>query len=245
MKRIILILGLTLLFNFSYGQASHVNMETFSGGDGQLGMAFAEMRKKKDLVSDLPTVGSVYIDDQFLPCKVYFDNDLVGDFYYRHNAYNDEIEIKDTQFVEEAESSLATIKELKLVDPIGDKELSLKTYKNKQGEVRNGYLYLLTDGDNYKLFTKNNVKYTEGTHAISSMVRDTPNKFSQFTEYYFVAKDGKVAEYISNRKNDFLKLLDKETRQDVQNFMKKEKINLKDEADLIAVFNHLNAMASS
>ncbi len=245
MKRIVLILGLTLLFNFSYGQgASAVNLESFSG-QGQMGSVFAEMRKKKGIETDLPTVGSVYIDEKFLPCKIYYDSDLVGDFYYRHNAYNDEIEIKDTQFVEEAESSLATIKELTLVDPIGDKELSLKAYKNKQGEVRNGYLYLLNDGTNYKLYTKNNVKYTEGTHAISSMVRDTPNKFSQFTEYYFVTKDGKVAEYISNRKNDFLKSFDKEVRQDLQNFIKAEKINLKEEADLITVFNHLNSLVSS
>jgi hypothetical protein len=244
MKKIVLILGLTLLFNFSFGQGQAVNMESF-GGQGQMGSVFADMRKKKGIVSDLPTVGSVYIDEQFLPCKIYFEKDLIGDFYYRHNAYNDEIEIKDTQLGEEAESSLATIKELTLIDPDGNKELSLKTYENKKGEVRNGYLYLLNDGSTYELYTKNNVKFTEGTHAISSMVRDTPNKFSQFAEYYFIGKEDKVAHYIGTKKSDFLKSFDKETRQDLQNYIKKEKINLRDEADLIQVFNYLNAKASS
>jgi hypothetical protein len=243
MNKIIYIVVLALSFHFVHGQQP-VNLESF-GGQGQMGSLFAEMRKKRGIVSDLPTVGSVYINEQFLPCKIYFDKDLIGDFYYRHNAYNDEIEIKDTQLAEEPESSLATIKDLTLIDPIGNKELSLKTYNNKQGEIRNGYLYLLNDGTKYQLYTKNNVKFTEGTHAISSMVRDTPNKFSQFAEYYFVGNDDKVAQYIGTKKSDFIKSFDKETRQELQNFIKKEKINLRDEADLIQVFNYLNSKASS
>lgn len=241
MKKILSLLAIVIASNFALGQGTSFNMERFNG-PGQIGVVFAEMRKKKDIVSDLQTVGSVYIDEQFMPCKVYYESDFIGDFYYRHNAYNDEIEIKDTQFAEEPESSLATIKELKLIDPSGNKELSLKPYENKKGEVRNGYLYLLMNGSKYDLFTKNNVKYTEGTHAVSSMVRNTPNKFSHFSEFYFIGKEEKVAHYIGTKKGDFIKSFDKGLRDKLSAFIKEENISLKEEADLIRTFEYLNSL---
>ena len=234
--------SLIFLFSISmFGQGSAVNMERFSGM-GAGGEFFAEMRKKKDFKSDLPTVGSIYIDETFLPCKVYYEDDLVGDFFYRHNAFNDEIEIKDTQLAEEPESSLMTIKELRLLDPIGNKELALRVYENDKGELRNGYLYRLGEGEKYDIFFKNSGKYTEGTHPVYSLVRPTPNKFSHFTEYFFLKKGDKVAKYVEQKDRKFVKSFDKSIQEPLATFLKEEKINLKKEEDLIKTFNYLNTL---
>jgi len=239
MKTILTSLIFILAFTFAQGQGGAVNMERFSGmGSG--GDYFAKMRKKKDIKSDLPTVGSIYLNDKFLPCKVYYEDDLVGDFFYRHNAFNDEIEIKDTQLAEEAESSLLTVKELRLVDPIGNKELALRVYENDKGELRNGYLYRLGEGEKYDIFFKNSVKFTEGTHPVNSLVRPTPNKFSHFTEYFFVKKGDKVAKYIEQKDRKFVKAFDKSIQESLETFLKEEKINLKKEEDLIKTFTYLN-----
>ncbi|MGB5554307.1 MAG: hypothetical protein WBM83_06585, partial [Flavobacteriaceae bacterium] len=233
--------ALLLVSNLLLGQQGVVNLESFDG-QGQLGNLFAEMRKKKNITSDLPTVGSIYIDDTFLPCKVYYEDDLVGNFFYRHNAFNDEIEIKDTKYAEEPESSLLTIKELRLLDPVGNKELALRVYENKKGELRNGYLYRLGEGKNYDIFFKNNVKYTEGTRPVNSLTRPTPNKFSHFTEYYFIKKGDKKAHYVEQKNSKFVKAFDKSIRENLSSFLKNEKINLKKEEDLIKTFEYLNTL---
>jgi hypothetical protein len=166
----------------------------------------------------------------------------VGNFYYRHNAYNDEIEIKDTQYMEEEASSLVTQKELRLVDRKDHKELALKVYRNKEGEVRNGYLYKLNKGKNYTLYYKNSVKFTEGTHPVSSMVRPTPNKFTHFTEYYYMAAGSRVAEYLGPRKGDFIDAVKKDLREQLKQYVKNERISLKKKEDLVATFTFLNTL---
>ncbi len=175
-----------ILFIASPGLMSQpfaITLEKFNG-NGNIGMIFSTLRKKMGLESDLPTIGSVYLNDQFVPCIVYYRDDNVGQFYYRHNAYNDEIEIKDTKYTDEPASSLATIKELRLLETLNNTELSLMVYKNAKGETRNGYLYRIISGAQFNLYFKNNVKFKEGTHPATSMTRPTPNKFSHYIEYY-------------------------------------------------------------
>ncbi|MFT7066732.1 MAG: hypothetical protein ACJAUO_002319 [Sediminicola sp.] len=242
MKRKILF-PLALLFICTASFAQGVNsrkLDNFTGS-GYGGSAFSEMRKKLNAPSSLETVGSVYIDETFLPCNVYYDSELVGNFYFRHNAYNDEVEIKDTKYVEEAETSLATIKELRLVARDG-RELSLKAYKNKEDIVRNGYLYKLHDGVKYDLLFKNNVKFTEGSKPVNSMVKATPNKFSHFTEYYFMKNGDNLAYYIGHRKSEFLRAFEKDQRDSLAAYIKEEKINLRKEEDLMKVFTYLNSI---
>ncbi|MEB8330004.1 hypothetical protein OO009_11610 [Flavobacteriaceae bacterium KMM 6897] len=243
MKRTILLpLALLFFYTGSFAQGAVNNKLDNFTGNGYAGAAFSEMRKKLNTPSDLETVGSVYIDDRFLPCTVYYNDEAIGDFYYRHNAFNDEVEIKDTQLGEEPESSLATIKELRLVDGKDNKELALKAYQNKKDIVRNGYLYQLHDGEKYDLFFKNNVKYTEGTHPINSMVKATPNKFSHFTDFYFMKNGDKLAYYIEHKKSQFLREFEKDKRDSLASYIKEEKINLRKEEDLMKVFTYLNSI---
>ncbi|MEJ1223015.1 hypothetical protein [Sediminicola sp. 1XM1-17] len=241
-KTIVLPLAMLFFYAGSFAQgATSTKLDNFTG-NGYAGAAFSEMRKKLNTPSDLETVGSVYIDERFVPCKVYYNDEVIGNFYYRHNAFNDEVEIKDSQFGEEPESSLATIKELRLVDELDNKELALKAYKNKKDIVRNGYLYQLNEGEKYDLFFKNSVKFTEGTKPVNSMVRATPNKFSHFTEYYFMKDGDNLAYHIGHRKSEFLREFDKEKRDSLAAYIKEEKINLKKEEDLMKVFNYLNSI---
>ena len=65
-----------ILFFICVGLSSLVsgqiaNLENFSQ-QGRGGELFASMRKKRDVSNDLPTVGSVYINDEYQACEVYF-----------------------------------------------------------------------------------------------------------------------------------------------------------------------------
>lgn len=242
-KSLILCLSATLGLNFSIlAQVGPVNLERFTG-QGAGGSLFAKMRNVKDIKSDLPTVGTVYIDETFKPCTIYYNDELVGNFYYRHNAFNDEIEIKDTPSAPEEEvSSLMAMRQLTLTDTENGSKLGLHVYSNKDENLRNGYLYLLKSGPKYSLYFKNNVKYTEGTHPVTSLTRPTPNKFSHFVEYYVKTTGEETAKYISKKAGDFLRILAPENRNIAKEYIKTEKLNLKDEADITKLFDHLNSL---
>ncbi len=244
MKKTALILSALFLSLQAIAQASNVNLERFNG-QGQMGNLFAEMRKKKDIVSDLPTAGSVYINEEFKPCKIYYNTEFVGDFFYRHNAYNDEIEIKDTASPYDNDvSSLVALRQLKLIDAKDQTELSLHVYQNKEENLRNGYLYELSTGSKYNLYFKNNVKYTPGTHPVTSLTRPTPNKYSHFVEYYLKRNGEETAQSLGKNRGDFLKVVDADIREQVKDYLKEEKIDLKDSQDLIRLFEYMNNLVS-
>ena len=56
-------------------QVGPVNLERFNG-QGVSGSLFAKMRNVKDIKSDLPTVGTVYIEENFQKCKIYYNVSL-------------------------------------------------------------------------------------------------------------------------------------------------------------------------
>jgi hypothetical protein len=242
MKKTLLSITTLFLSFLSFAQTGPANLEQFTG-QGISGNLFAEMRRVKGIKSDLPTVGSVYIDDSFKPCKIYYNKEFVGDFFYRHNAFNDEIEIKDSASPSDNDiSSLVAMRQLKLIDTEAQTELSLHVYQTKEENLRNGYLYELSTGPKYNLYFKNNVKYTQGTHPVTSLTRPTPNKFSHFVEYYLKRNGEETAQSLGKNKGDFLKVVDEDIRNDVKDYLKEAKINLKDEKDLIKLFGYMNSL---
>lgn len=247
MKQVTFTILILLLTGVSYAQVGMggSNLETFSGS-GQGGTFFSELRKKQN--SDalpLNTVGTPYINENFVPCKVYYNEELVGDLYYRHNAYSNEIEIKDSPLPEETPTSLATMKQLKVKDLNTGHTIAMMTYENKEGLIKNGYFYTMLEGKNYNLLFKKNVKFTEGTKPVNSMVRPTPNKFSQFVEYYYMTDGSKYAEIIPSSKGRFVKTFAPDNQDELKDYIKKENINLKKEEDLIKIFKHLNSNKDS
>jgi hypothetical protein len=86
------------------------------------------------------------------------------------------------------------------------------------------------------------VKFTEGTHPVTSLTRPTPNKFSHFVEYYVKTTGVETAKYISKKTGDFLRVLEPENRAIAKDYVKNEKLNLKDEDDITKLFDHLNSL---
>ncbi|MGY8915957.1 MAG: hypothetical protein ACKVJF_12860, partial [Flavobacteriales bacterium] len=84
MKRTILLpLALLFFYTASFAQGAINNKLDNFTGNGYAGAAFSEMRKKTNVPTTLETVGTVYIDESFSPCNVYYNDELVGNFYYR------------------------------------------------------------------------------------------------------------------------------------------------------------------
>ena len=183
-------------------------------------------------------IGTAYEDDKFKPGKIYYKEEYLGDFFYRHNAYNSEIELRRTQLEEEKQIALIKNEDVSLLDARG-REMRYLTFTTKKAKTKEGYLTLLVKGDQYNLYHRLAVKFTEAKPAANSMVNATPSRFSHFTEFYAQEEgSGKITE-IPSKPSKFLKMFGAK-KQGLGKWIKSEKLDLKNEANLIKVFEFMN-----
>ena len=249
-KYLYLVLATTLSLSIN----AQINLESFSGSATE-GAVFAQMRKTRSYGNDLPTVGSPYVNENFTEGEVFYNGKTLGVYLYRHNAFNDEVEVvkpgdesvkyvKDEQgnFVpaEGESSSLATIKEIVLEDKETGRSLSLTTITNEDGALRNAYLYELTSGKNYTLYYQNRVGFKEGVRAVNSMVRTTPNRFTHFQDFYIRKNSEEIAYFFSGKKRDLSTVLKKEDLESAEAVIGSQKLKTKTEEDLIILIGELN-----
>ena len=244
------LLFLLVICSFSYlqGQVSGAAPTTeqgmfgaAQGGTPALNLVMMDIRTRKQQDNYLgEIVGSPYLSEEFTKSKIFYGDEIMGDFLIRYNALNSEIEIKKTNLPEEKPKRLMADRKLRV--KYRNRELRFTTYINKKEETKNGYLTRLVDGDNFKLYHRLAVKYSEGKKAANSMVSDIPSRFAHFEEYYYQKTGVNRIDYLYQSKGKFLKLFDKEQREIVQSFMKENKIDMDQEADLIRTFQFLNTL---
>lgn len=182
--------------------------------------------------------GSPYTSNEFQPTTLFDKGEKVGEFYYRYNAYNGEIEIKPS-LKDEGIGSLSRDKSLAVLED--GKKLSFKTFIDKKNNTLNGYLTELIDGEQYNLYKRIKVKYTEGAPAANSFVKATPNRFSQFTEYYIEKEDGNRIDEIETSNRKVLRVLGGEDREKIKAYFKKNKIKVRSIEDLMKIVELLNS----
>lgn len=182
--------------------------------------------------------GSPYTSDTFQPTTLFDKGKEVGQFYYRYNAYNGEIEIKSS-ITDTGVGSLSRDKSLAVLED--GKKLSFKTFIDKNKNTMNGYLLELIDGEKYNLYERTKVKYTEGAPAANSFVMATPNKFSQFTEYYIEKEGGNRIDEIETSNRKILKVLDGEDKEKIKAYLKENKIKVRSIEDLKKIIEVLNS----
>ncbi|MEC8831617.1 MAG: hypothetical protein VX772_04605, partial [Bacteroidota bacterium] len=177
-------------------------------------------------------------NDKFVQAPVYYGDENMGTYYYRYNAYNEEIEIKKTILPEEKITALTKDKSIKVM--VGGRPLSFATFIDKKGNTLNGYLTTVLDSENYDLYKRVNVKFTEGQKAQNSFVKAVPNRFSHFVEYYYQEKGVNRIDEVPLKTNQVAKLFKEPLKSEVKDYIKDNNLDVKDEADLIKVFEYLN-----
>ena len=183
--------------------------------------------------------GSPYTSNAFQYTTLYYDGEPVQNIFYRYNAYNEEIEIKQKNLENEPIRALGKDKKISIL--VNGQPLSFKTFIDKKGNTLNGYLLTLVEGEEYTLYKRINVKFTEGQKAQNSFVKAIPAKFSKFTEYYVEAKDVNRIDEIQLKNKKLLKLLPSDEKENLAGYLKQNDLNIKEEQDLRQVFVYLNS----
>ncbi len=181
--------------------------------------------------------GSAYTSSDFSPTALYYKDELQGNFFYRYNAYNEEIELKDVNLEDAPIKALARDKNLSI--RINGNEMSFKTYIDKKGLTQNGYLEKLVDGA-YSLYKRTDVKFTEGQKAQNSFVKAIPARFSKFEEYYLEIEGTNRIDEILIKNGKLIKLVPTTDKEEFKAFLKAEKLNVKNEEDLFKALEFLN-----
>lgn len=210
------------------------------GGSPMLNLVMMDLRSSTKNKNLGETLGSPYSTEKFIKSKVYYGDELQGDFYVRYNALNSIIEIKKTNLPEEEIKQLYADKDVSI--KYLNKELRFTTYINKKDETKNGYLSLIFDGEKYKLYHRLAVKYSEGKAAVNSMVADIPSRFAHFEEFYYQVVGVDRIDYLKSKKSAILKMVEKENREKVKAYLKDNNIDFDKEEDLVVLFKYLNSL---
>ncbi len=194
---------------------------------------------KNDLYSEIAK-GSPYFDKDFKKGAVYYNANFIGTPYLRYDAYNDEIQIKKTVHSEEEYGALLKSKELYCV--IDSKRMVYRSFTNANG-IESGYLKNLVNSGKYFLFVRKIKKYQEGRTSVNSLAASVDAKFIDEIAYYFgEKKENGILQKIEAGRQQVLGLFNTEDRPKLKSFIRKNKLNLNSENDLMTLFYYANTL---
>lgn len=235
------------LFNFGQQLGEYNPTATFEND------AFANFQKKTPMMQELfqkirnsqeeikydigSTIGSPFENKEYQKGKVYYENEFLGDYYYRFNAYNQEIELKKTLLPEEKMQALIQNPKVKLVTDKNSYQFA--RIFNDNGNAEDAYLKLFYEGDIYNLYERYIVKFKEGKPAANSMVTPIASRFTNYIEYYYKEKGSNSIKEIPQKQSKFLKLFEKSNVAEIKNYIKSNNLDVTAKNDLINLYSFI------
>ena len=219
----------------------HVNAGAQGGVPG-LAFAASDLRASNTgkTIQLANVKGSPYLAEAFEKSTIYSNNELVGTYYTRYNAYSQEIELKKTALEEEEFQSLVKNEKIRIV--FVDKEIRYTTFIDNKVKRQGDYLISMTDGEKYTLHKRLKVKFVEGKEAANSMVNPIPNRFTNSTEYYLEDTNTNLVSYIPSKKSKLIALFKDSDKIQIASLIKKNGFNIKQGEDLVKIFDFANTL---
>ena len=150
----------------------------------------------------------------------------------RYNGLTDAFEIKN-----QAGEIITLLRRPDISIDINDLTYEIIDYKDENNNRRQGYFQILNDG-NILLLKKQGVNKIDAVKAANSYGRDRPARLEQYEEYFIKVKDSPAKEVRLKKKN-ILKEID---NKEVKSFVKKNKLKLKDEAEVIQTLEFADSL---
>ncbi len=247
MKNRLLTLTLSVAISgLSYGQFSGQIQTNMGGGGAAQGATAGAIATLLGPVSEASQkrtlewesfAGSPYTNNDYKPAELFYKNEKVGPVYYRYNALNEEIEIKES-LGEEGLRGLSRDKNIIL--KVEGNPMRFMTFIDKEGKTLNGYLTQLVDGENFDLYKRTRVKFTEGSKASNSFVKATPSRFSQFEEYYIQKTGVDRIDELVPKKGKLYNQMDADQKAGLKEFIKENDLDLDNDKDLMSIILYMD-----
>lgn len=178
--------------------------------------------------------GNEYFRDGFQSALLYFPKSEPLSAQVRYNMVKEEMEV----LIEE--SNYQVLQDGIMVE-LDNSFFRKYTYKAENDITSIGYFEVFNKEENHPL-TLLKKYYTEAQTDFRSEQRGLPPKYVEKSAFYL--KVGKVnpAELINRKLKNVLPLLAPESRAEMKSFIKKNKLKLRDQEDLITIVDHYNSL---
>ncbi|TSE08187.1 MULTISPECIES: hypothetical protein [Aquimarina] len=204
-------------------------------------LSFAQL--PKSLVTDIQEdytysdyTGSVYMNPSYKESSVIHEKSTTYHAKLRYNIQTDAIEYKSQSTLYELVKNQTTHVRIE------ENYFYYCNFKNQRGLSRPGYYVLVELTDLYSIYKKYSLSITDVENQGISGSAVKPGKIRQVITYY-IEEAGVIMELPLNKKEMLATFSDKEN--ELKEYLKKEKIRLKKEEDLIRFVARYNALKSS
>lgn len=180
--------------------------------------------------------GSPYKDENFIDGFVYIkDSDSRITAGFRYNIYNDAIEFIDTK-----DQSIKALHKKEGMDfTFGDESY---IYKNKDTSknIKSGYYkVLLMNEDATSLFVKYSCDFIQEIPAPTPLQQATLAEFKTKTSYYILIEG--IMKDLPKSKKKIIEVFSSH-RSEMKTYISKNKLNVKNEKDLIRIVSYYNSL---
>ncbi|MEZ4811527.1 MAG: hypothetical protein R2819_14300 [Allomuricauda sp.] len=182
--------------------------------------------------------GSIYTNENFTLGTLYENGEAFKNLYLRYDAYNDEVELKETS---DTDLVRAMVKHPAYSCNMNGEDYYYLGYKDEDGVSKEGYLTPLVSGRDYVLFVKRIKVFKEGKPAKTSLDKGFPHRFLDKTEYYVSIK-GDLPVYMKTKKSEVLSLFEEEDQKAVGKYIKEKHVNVGKEDDVVNLFTFANTL---
>ncbi|THD69701.1 hypothetical protein E7Z59_05075 [Robertkochia marina] len=180
--------------------------------------------------------GSPYFTPEFLKGEAIYKDTISKPYYIRYNAYMDEIEVKEGPNSDMVKTLLKDSKISAVID--GEKLKYIPNFADKNDKYRNGYLYVVYDGDTYDLFLRKNKEFREGVKAMTSFQSNFPDKFEDRIEYY-VSVNNTEPVYLKLSRRGIMSIIEDDQRALVKAYIKENELAPDNQEELIMLMEYI------
>jgi len=215
--------------NFNHAQEEFSNKQTLVSNANQL-YSFDR--------SDKTIQGTPYINEDFSPARVSAQNTKI--LNVRYNAVTDEIEVEtDKNSIQAVNKHIKNIAVTFLKD---NKSYQAINYINKEGNDTRGYFICLTNSNSpIRLLLKESKKFIKRKPAKTGYQTDKPAQFKRLDDEYYIVINEENAQKIPKKVKNLSKQFPNNTNE-INNYIKSNKIKISKKVDLIKLTNFLNTL---
>lgn len=177
-------------------------------------------------------IGSQYIDSDFQAAKVNNGSQI---FQIRFNAFTNVMEYK-----KDNEELILIKKDNTLIQFNNGKTYELHTYKDKKGKEHDSYLVVIKKEPKASILKLEKVSFNEARSAANTYDTGSPAEYKKSGDTYFIKLGNEITE-LPTRTKEFTKLIPNKENE-IKKFFKENKINFKDDSDLIKLTTFLNSI---
>lgn len=178
--------------------------------------------------------GSPYYDDQFKNGTLFYENELMGSFFMRYNAFQDQMEIKNSNLAEEEHQFLVQSSAIKSI--ISGKEIQFFSFKGEDGLQGNSYFFREFTGEKYLLYSNKRKKYSPGKASTNSLAQSIPPKFYDEITFFYRLKDDETLSIMPTNRKEFLSIFPVSKRQNLKKYIRSKKLKTNSLSGLKNIF---------